>query len=125
MNENELNQTEWWDNRSNTVEENGPLTPSEHEELQLPKPAIITILLGLLMGIVVGILVCITRNIYLGAFFFTAISFGTFCGSYIFVILHRDAQKYKKAAILLSGVAIGTLLMIIITVLHITHTGSR
>lgn len=125
MNETGSNRTEWRDNRGNTVEENGPLTPSEHEELQLPKPAIITILLGLLLGIVVGILVCITRNIYLGAFFFTAISFGTFCGSYIFVILHQDAQKYKKAAILLACVAIGTLLMIIITVLRITHTGSR
>lgn len=59
MIENRLNRTEWRDNRGNTVEENGPLMPSEHEELQLPKPAIITILPGLLMGIVVGILVCI------------------------------------------------------------------
>lgn len=47
MSEKITNRTEWRDNRGNTVEENGPLTPSEHEELQLPKPAIITILLGL------------------------------------------------------------------------------
>ncbi len=32
MNENEMNRTEWRDNRGNTVEENGPLTPSEHED---------------------------------------------------------------------------------------------
>lgn len=59
MSENSSNRTGWRNNRGNTVEENGPLMPSEHEELQLPKPAIITILPGLLMGIVVGILVCI------------------------------------------------------------------